>query len=205
MSGSCPAPLYTTFDSVKVRLTNKVQFQADPKNLQEGELPNVLLAQCIFDAETFVEQDLRSRYTVPFVSISKGTFDGLPDHTKRAIRTAVDWKAVEIILGTDFGRGSHINAEGYSKFVTESYNAYIDKLLGRDKEAAGTKHDRFRFSPPLQDLLLAYTNREADDGYKGRIINTDASEHGAESYAVHQINNPSQTYLNRRIKNPAGG
>jgi phage gp36-like protein len=61
--------LYTTVDSVKVRLAGKVQFQEDCNSLQNGELPDLLLLQLIRDAETETEQDLRSRYSVPFRSI----------------------------------------------------------------------------------------------------------------------------------------
>lgn len=195
-------PLYTTVDSVKVRLANKVQFQADPRVVADGELPNDLLLQIIIDAETEVEQDLRSRYAIPFVSKSKNSFAALPDHSKRAFRWAVDMRAVLLVLDTDFGRGTHINAEGYKESFEKHYTIYIHKLLGRDPEGANDKIDRFRRSPPLDDVLLSPTNREADDGYHGMIINTDASRHDAATYAGEQINNPAATYVGRR---PIGG
>jgi hypothetical protein len=187
--------MYTTFDSVKVKLVNKVQFQADPTQPVDGELPDVLLTQLVRDAETDVELDLRSRYAIPFRSISTGTFTNLPDHTQRAIRKVVDLRAEFLIIGTDFGRGSHINAEGYTKTVTERYDLEIDRLLGRDKEGENSKHDRFRFSPPLEDLMLAQTNSSADDGYKGMIINTDGACQNPATYAAQQINDPSRSYL----------
>jgi hypothetical protein len=56
----------------------------------------------------------------------------------------------------------------------------------------------------LQDLKLAFTNRKADDGYKGMIINTDGNRHGAEHYAEEQINNPAATYINRRVDDNGG-
>lgn len=196
-------PFYTTFDSVRVRLTNKVQFQSDPTNLQEGELPDSLLAQLIEDAETAVEKDLRSRYAIPFRSIVFGSFAQLPSHTKKSIRMLVDWKAVSYVLATDFGRGSHIDPENYMKSINEAYDVELEKELGMDRQ--GKEAKRFKFSPPLEDLMLAKSNALADDGYRGTIINTDANTHGAEDYAAHQINNPGVTYLNRRIKNPAGG
>lgn len=197
MSESAP-PLYTTFDSVKVRLANKVQFQENCDELQQGELPNALLSQLIADAETAVEQDLRSRYSIPFRAKTGGTWMALPDHSRRAIRRAVDLKAVWEILRTDFGRGTHIAGDKYSEEVSKEYDAYIAKLLGRDQEGAGDKHDRYRFSPPLDGLLLAPGNSAADDGYKGRIINTDGSCDGAENYAAHQINDPSRSWMRRR-------
>lgn len=190
------APIYTTIESVKIRLANKVQFQADPNELLQGELPNALLCQLIADAETEVEQDLRGRYLVPFQSKSQGTFSSLPDHTKRAIRTAVDMKAVLVILATDFGRGSHVSAEPYIAAQEKAYDAYITKLLGQDKE--GSKRERFRFSPPLDELCLSYSNREADDGFKGMIINTDSGDKSTENYAADQINNPAYGYPTRK-------
>lgn len=190
-------PIYTTSQSVKVRLANKVQFQEDKSGPIQGELPDELLAQLIVDAETAVEQDLRNRYAIPFRSNSHGTWEALPDHSRRAIRTVVDWKAVIMILSTDFGRGSHIDGDNYKKDTAELYEAEITKLLGQDQE--GKSRDRFRFSPPLEDLKLARSNSKADDGYRGRLINTDASTSGAESYAAEQINNPAEAILRRRL------
>jgi len=184
-------PLYTTINSVKVRLTNKVQFQKKGEDCKRGDMPYDLLCQLIADAETEVEQDLRGRYKVPFTSIKHGNFINLPDHTKRAIRSVVDFLSVVKILETDFGRGSHVNGENYYQNTKEHYNSLIAKLLGRDQEANGAGHDRYRYTPPLEDLCLAKSNAEADDGYSGMIINTDGDE-GVEGYAEDSINNPSQ-------------
>lgn len=191
-------PIYTTFDNVKVRLANKVQFQRDPEAVQEGELPDALLGQLIVDAETEVEQDLRSRYAIPFQSIRTGRYADLPDHSKRALRVAVDLRAIVMVLETDFGRGTHVSAEGYTTTDKDHYEEYVAKLLGRDPEGKNSHHDRFRFSPPLADVRLSASNSHADDGYKGRIINTDASHHDAVSYAEGQINNPARSYQNGR-------
>ena len=190
--------LYTTVESVKVRLAGKVQFQSGDE-LLDGELPNDLLCQLISDAETEVEQDLRTRYSIPFRSASKGTFTGLPDHSQRAIRIVVDFKAVLKILETDFGRGSHINAEGYEESMKARYEEQIMKLLGRDM--IGDKSDvrRFKVSPPLEDVLLARSNSAADDGYRGMIINTDAGQGDAASYAADSMNNPARSYTRRGI------
>lgn len=191
-------PIYTTVSSVKIRLTNKVQFQTDPNVCIEGQIPNELLGQLIVDAETEVEQDLRSRYAIPFRSKTTGDFEGLPDHSKRALRIAVDLKAVTKILETDFGSGTHINAEDYFKTSEEHYEKQIMKLLGRDQIGQNDKIDRFKYSPPLDDVLLAKSNSAADDGFRGTIINTDASTHDAASYAANQINNPSKSYIRKR-------
>lgn len=187
-------PLYTTYDNVKVLLANKVQFQLNADSIQDGELPNLLLGQLISRAETRVEQDLSTRYFIPFQSIKTCRYCDLPDHSRRGLQTAVDLRAVVEVLMTDFGRGTHVNAESYYKNSMTEYEGYIDILLGRNREAANSKRDRFRFSPPLTDVKLAFTNRAADDGYKGMIINTDGNCHGAETYAQEQINNPAATY-----------
>lgn len=189
--------LYTTIDSVKVRLAGKVQFESS-SGIQDGELPNALLTQLITDAETEVEQDLRSRYAIPFRSQRTNQWEDLPDHSKRAIRIVVDFKAVLKILETDFGRGSHINAEGYEKDMKDRYEDLIMKLLGRDLMGDKSETKRFKMSPPLEDMLLAKNNFAADDGYRGMIINTDSSRNDASSYAADSVNNPSKSYIRSR-------
>lgn len=195
-------PLYTTYANVKVLLANKVQFQTSPTELLDGELPEALLGALISRAETRVEQDLCSRYAIPFTSIKYKEYKFLPDHTKRGIQTAVDLRSVMEVLMTDFGRGTHVNGETYFKNSLKEYDGYIDILLGRNREAANPKHDRFRFTPPLLDLKLAFSNSKADDGFKGMLINTDSNRFGAEIYAEEQINNPAATYINRRLDMP---
>ena len=186
-------PIYTTFESVKVRLANKVQFQAGPSPA-DGELPDELLAQLIADAEAWVEQDLRSRYAIPFQSATRQSFAALPDHSQRALRTAIDMRSVIMVLETDFGRGSHIGADSYASVMQTQYDAYIERLLGRDREGANDKIDRYRRSPPLEDVKLASSNL-ADDGYRGIIINTDQSIRDSATYAADQVNDPGQSYM----------
>lgn len=198
---SAPSPLYTTVDSVKVRLAGKVQFESQGGPV-DGELPNALLLQLIFDAETEVEQELSSRYKIPFQSKRTGAWGDLPDHSRRAIRQVVDLKALINVLETDFGRGSHIDGSKYSETSRKQYDLMVTKLLGRDQEAANEKIDRFRRSPPLADMAMAPGNTEADDGHRGMLINTDQSVLGAENYAAEQINNPSRGFLGRRGRLP---
>jgi hypothetical protein len=190
-------PIYTTFDSVKVRLTNKVQFQ-DGDEPQEGEVPNLLLGQIVVDAEADVESDLSSRYAIPFQSKQYGNFAQLPEHTKSQLRRACDLRAVELVLMTDFGRGTHTSGKKYSEDDMTDYEKHIQRLLGRDAIGRNDKIDRHKVSPPLLDLVLAPNNSEADDGYRGTVINTDGSRHDAATYAGEQINNPAGTYLGRR-------
>lgn len=189
--------LYTTAESVKLRLVNKVQFQSGTTPI-DGELPNDLLCQIIQDAETDVEMELRSRYAVPFRSIARGTFEALPDHTKRVIRKAVDYRAVVLILGTDFGRGTAIAGEPYYKAMMDFFTDAIQKAMGRDVIGKNDKIDRHKVSPPLDDLMLAKTNKKADDGYRGTVINTDARESAVE-YAENQLDDPSTSWIRSRI------
>lgn len=186
--------LYTTLDNVKIRLANKVLFQKQGQDPVDGEIPTLFLLQLISDAETDIEQELRGRYAIPFQSKKTGTFKGLPDHTARAIRKVIDMKAVLSILDTDFARGSHIRGEDYAEEQRTKYQDEINRLLGHDQEAAGRDVKRWRFTPPLEDLKLAHSNSEADDGLRGMIINTDDSTNDAVSYAEEQINNPAFNY-----------
>jgi hypothetical protein len=189
-------PLYTTVNSVKVRLAGKVQFQSAPDVVEPGELPDELLLQLIADAETEVEQGLCGRFFIPFQSIRTGRYADLPDHSQRALRMAVDLKAVMLILMTDFGRAGHVDAKEYFESQEDLYDKHLALLLGHGAEQADEKQQvtRWRRTPPLSDLRLAVGNTEADDGYRGTVINTDQSEMGVEDYAKQQINNPSAAF-----------
>jgi hypothetical protein len=193
-------PIYSTLDNVKQRLAGKVQFQRRSGVVEEGEMSDDLLAQLIVDAETEVEADLSSRYAVPFVTIQGGPFRTLPDHSQRAIRTAVEFKAVILILGTDFGRSSPVNGEGYLRFASEQYETYVRKLLGQNQEGANA--GRFKYAPPIEGLRLAPHNREADDGYRGMLINTDQSTRDSVSTAIEQV---SGRIPGKRRLPPIGG
>ena len=190
--------LYTTVESVKARLTNKVQFQSGKTPL-DGELPNDLLCQLISDGETDVENELRSRYALPFRSKSVGTFAGLPDHSQRTIRKLVDLRCVMIILATDFGMGTAVEGDKYYKSMKEQYEDGIVKAMGRDSIGKNDKIDRHKVSPPLDDMMLALSNSKADDGFRGAIINTDSSPNTAETYATEQLNNPSRSWSRTRL------
>lgn len=197
MSQGFPKPIYTTVESVKVRLANKVQFQSQAI-LQDGEIPDALLNQIIVDAETAVEQYLRGRYAIPFQSKTTLNFSGLPDHSKRAIRVACDLMSVIRILGTDFGSGSAVNGENYRKSAIDDYNDIMAGLLGLPpKDASDEQLKQYRRfqPPPLDDVLLSPTNAAADDGYKGAIGNTDQNRHGAEAFAEHQLNDPADRWF----------
>jgi len=190
-------PIYTTVQSVKVRLLNKVQFQQSSEVLLDGELADDLLLQLIIDAETDVEKALRGRYAIPFRSITHNTFANLPNHTQRAIRQAVDMKAVCKVLGTDFGSGTAVNGDNYRKTTMEDYEETIRELLGMPPKDASDEQIRAMRTftrPPLEDLLLAASNSKADDGYKGMIQVSNPHgdpRHGPERFAADHINNPA--------------
>lgn len=188
-------PLYTTLDNVKVLLANKVQFQSSADYAQDGELPDALLGALISRAESYVEQELRGRYKIPFQDFETQRFCDLLSHTKRQIQTVVDLKAVHEALTTDFGRGSNINAEAYAKSSKDGCDEKITLLLGRNQEAAGSQHNRFRFTPPLDRMALAPTNSEADNGFRGTIINIDASHDCIESNAEHALEDKAYPFL----------
>jgi hypothetical protein len=187
---SCEQPLYTTIESVKVRLAGKVQFQQSDV-LAQGELPDALLAQLISDAETRVEQELRGRYAIPFRPINTQNFKDLPDHTKRAIRRVVDMASVMEVLRTDFGRSGKLDSDAYAKNTSTAYDEAIILLMGQDVEAKA-RGDRHRFTPPLEGLKLAANNTEADDGFRGMLINTsDRGSQRVSDFAEHQLNDNS--------------
>ncbi len=191
----CEDFLYTTADSVKVRLGNKVQFPRG-REAESDEISNSLLAQLIRDAESDVELALSSRYYVPFQTVNGGRFDALADHVKRQIRMVVDLRAVYKILMHDFGRGTHVEGEAYSGPSSREYDQAIKALLGQEKAPTTDQTQRSRMSPPLPGLRLATTNR-ADNGVFGKAINTDAGRNDLSSYAANQTNDPSRTFLPR--------
>jgi hypothetical protein len=180
-------PIYTSIESVVIRLAGKVS--TDTSNPRA--VPKELLNQLIVDAETAVEQDLRGRYAVPFQSIKGQTFQALPDHSKRAIRTIVDTMSVIMILRYSFGSGTHITGDGFTKLMQDQYDGLLRRLLGQDMEGNEFGQRRFRRTPPLDDLKLAPTNI-ADDGYRGMVADArPRSPNSADNYAAHQTNDPS--------------
>lgn len=199
---SLPEPRYVRVDSVRVRLAGKVQVQADPRKpsereyVEDGTMPYELLLQLICDAETEIEQELRSRYAVPFVSRTTGMFSDLPYHSKRALCQVIEDKAVLLVLETDFGTGTHNSAEGYRTNVQSRMDARLELLLGKDREGNNAKIDRYKNSAPLDDLMLAPWNSEsADNGMKGEVILTDMGRNRGMRYAEDRINDPSRSFF----------
>lgn len=183
-------PIYTSIDSVKVRLAGKVAFKDRDSNNPRA-IPDELLGQLIVDAETAVEQDLRGRYFIPFQHTTQKTWDALPDHSKRAIRTIVDTMAVIMILRYSFGSGTHITGDGYQKLMQDQYDGLLRRLLGQDLEGNEFGQRRFRRTPPLEDVKLSDSN-VADDGMRGMVADARPRDpYSTENFAARQINDPA--------------
>lgn len=195
MAPRAPQFLYTTVQSVKVRLGAKVQFQSGETPLQE-EISDEMLWQLISDAEHDLEMALMSRYYLPFQGAGGAPFATLPAVTVHQIRKAVDMRAVILVLAWDFGRGGHTDGSEFASDLEKKYEEALELLLGREKVAQTDQKDRPRMAPPLPGLRLALTNL-ADKGTFGKVVNTDASTRDAASYANEQQNDPSLSYIPR--------
>lgn len=186
-------PKYIKFEDVRLRLAGKVRFQDASGADQDNRMPITLANRLIDEAEGQVEMDLSPRYAAPFLSMSKGTFELLPDRpTKNVIRTLCELQAVIRILETDFGSGSAIDAMKYIATIEKRYKAMInDNVLAKFSD--DYKDSRQWKFPPLADLKKAQHNTEADDGFAGMVTITDRGE---GLYPVEQIDDPSENWFN---------
>lgn len=183
--------LYVTSNDVQIRLRGKVRFTDDIDD--QNKMHFSLLNRLISEAEGQVERDLSPRYFAPFQNESTGAFKDLPDSpTKNIIRTLCELQAVMRVLETDFGSGSAMNGEAYSKKLQERYDGIIKKELSKkdENEYAGPSGWRY---PPLPSLKLNYFNTQADDGYAGMTLNT---TQGVGGFPGVQINDPRENWSN---------
>lgn len=178
---------YITFEDVRLRLIGKVRFSDNEDDENRMYVP--LATRLIAEAEGQVELDLSPRYIAPFQTDNGTAFKNLPDVTRERIRTMCELQAVIRILETDFGSGTVVDAEAYSKNIAKRYQKYADQLLEK-KTDAGTEASGWKY-PPLPCLRLNYMNTEADDGYAGQVLSTSESTAG---YAAKQINDPSLNF-----------
>lgn len=179
--------LYVSFEEVKTRLTGKVKFD------ESGEDPNTMSAQLaqmlLNQAEADVEMDLSPRYMAPFQTDSGGAFNLLPDRpTKQLIKTLVLCKVVSYIMDTDFGRGTAVDGENYTKLVDKQYKSIVGRII----KMIGDEDDRQWMYPPLPSLRLNYNNT-SDDGFQGQIYVT---SEGEGAYAGDSVSDPSKTFWN---------
>lgn len=183
--------LYISSNDVQVRLRGKVRFTDDIDDVNKMHFS--LLNRLIAEAEGQVERDLSPRYFAPFQSESTGQFKDLPDSpTRNLIRTLCELQAVMRVLETDFGSGSAMNGEAYSKKLQERYDSIIKKELLKKEEEVYAGPTGWRY-PPLPALKLNYFNTQADDGYAGMVLNT---TRGVGGFPAVQINDPRETFVN---------
>ena len=178
-------PLYTRFEDVRLRLAQKVRFVEDGSE-DENAMPIALARRLINEAESQVEFDLSIRYATPFQTVDGQPFVSLPERpTKEYIRTLTELQSVIRILETDFGRGTAVDGDNYSKELKSRYKYMMARAVGQKS----TETLRDFALPPLPGLRLGDYNASADDGYIGRPINT--SEYGGVGRGmVDQINDP---------------
>lgn len=178
--------IYIREIDVEDRVRGKVRFTDDPDS--EDKMSRRLLRRLIAEAEGQVELDLSPRYAAPFQTRDGQPFSSLPERpTKEYIRTMCELQAVLRVLETDFGTGA-INSEDYVKKTQERYTSMVDRLI---KLRMDDYQNQWLY-PPLPSLRLNTHNTEADDGFRGMVINT---SEGID-YASQQINDPSLTWWN---------
>lgn len=188
---------YIANDDVKIRLKGKVRFTTDPED--ENKMGEDLLTRLVVEAEAHVEHDLSQRYAAPFVTKDDGTFKTLPDLTRNYIRTMCELQAVLRVLETDFGAGSEVDAEKYSRTQEKRYEKMRAKLMER-KQFKGD--DSGWLYPPLPELKFNYMNTETDDGYYGQVLSTSSGDGG---FPADRINDPSESFINADVVNPLSG
>ena len=182
--------LYVSFEDVRIRLIGKVRFTRDPEddNKMHEDLANRLIAE----AEGQVELDLSPRYFAPFQTIEGLSYRELPDRpTRNIIRTLCEIQSVLMILNTDFGSGTVVEADKYSERLEKRYRNLLADLMKR-KTMGGVEAQGFA-KPPLPGLKLNYMNEAADDGFMGSVLVT---SQGDGDYPQKQINDPSENFWN---------
>lgn len=181
-------PLYCKYESVRQRLEGKVSFTDDPEN--ENAMTVGLAKRLMNEAEGQLEMDLSPRYMAPFQSETGQPFGTLPVRpTQEVITTLAELLSCIRILETDFGRGSAVNGEAYSKKLEERYRSIVDKYLLALKDES---YQNWKL-PPLPGMRLNFQNNEADNGYSGVILKTGSGGFG-DSFPRQQINNPAETF-----------
>ena len=179
-------PVYHSLQDVSVRLVGKIRFTENP-DTEQDKMPMDLVRVLMNESEGQVEVDLSPRFFAPFQTIAGTAFSNLPARpTKEYIRNLCIMQSVLRILETDFGRGTAMSGEAYTKKLEERYAAMIKKVTERRED------DQRWVVPPLEGLKLAIHNSESDDGYAGMPIHSSQSE-GEDNFPSRRINDPSAT------------
>lgn len=196
---------YIPDSDVKQRLLGKVKFSDDPA--QENYFQNSLLNDLVAQAEAQVEYDLSPRYFSPFQTDDGQPFNRFAAIAKsdpriyvayNTIRQLCQAQAVILVLSTDFGRGSVVEADKYNERIEKKYmNTINNRLLGK-KKIDGSETSQWLY-PPMPLLKLNYMNAAADDGYMGQVLSTNQV---VPQYPQFQINDPSENFWNGILDNP---
>lgn len=188
-------PLYTTFEAVRDRLRGKVRFTDQDRDDEDDDnrMSRRLASRLINEAEGQVEYDLSPRYTAPFQTDAGQPFTLLPLRpTLEFLKTLCELQSCMRILETDFGSGTAMEGDKYTKALQKRYDQMKDQLLAKKKDGA-MESQGWRF-PPLPGLKLNYMNAAADDGFMGQVIV--ASGTASMGYPKDQINDPSENFWN---------
>lgn len=179
---------YISREDVELTVKGKIKFSNDPDD--EDRMPYKLLDRLIDEAESDVELELSIRYLTPFVGQDGTPFAQLPKTTKRMIQLLTRMRVVMLLMDTDFGAGSALDGDNFTKGYIIQYNSMRKKAIAKVDNGWGWSF------PPLPNLRLQHGNSEADDGYKGMIMHT--TEHKG-AFPSAQINDPSQNFWNAHI------
>jgi hypothetical protein len=180
---------YCSEEDVEIRLAGKVRVTDEPDS-NSGRMPRLLLRRLISEAESDVEFQLSRRYSIPFQTQDGAQFSELPQRpTKDMIRTLCELNSVIRILETDFGEGTVVDGEKYTKNIQKRFSEMIGRLLQyRDGQFGHWMY------PPLPELQIAYNNI-GDTGFSGKVsVTSNAPDFGPQD----QINSPTESYFSER-------
>lgn len=181
--------LYITREDIELTTKGKIRFTDDEKN--EERMQYRLLDRLIDEAEADVELALSPRYAGPFQGPNGEPFPkikvGVGRTAHNLIRMLCRYRCVQHILDTDFGRGSALDGEEFTRQYSREYKKLTEQLVDkRDGEGTGWKY------PPLQGLKLAWHNAMADDGFQGMVMSTTEDS----NFSAARINDPSENFWN---------
>lgn len=190
---------YIADSDVRTRLLGKVRFTDDPT--QENLFQNTLLRDLIAQAEAQVEYDMSPRYAAPFVTDSGIPFSKFLQLSQtdprifvayNAIRQLCQQQSVIMVLSTDFGRGTVVDADKYITGLEKKYQNSLNARILAKKKIDGSETNQWSY-PPMPLLALNYMNTEADDGYMGQVLST-TIVHSQHPWT--QTNDPSENFWN---------
>lgn len=196
---------YIVDQDVTLRLLGKVKFTDDPN--QENYFQNTLLRDLIAQAEAQVEYDLSPRYASPFQTDDGAPYKAFSTIAKtdqriyvaiNAIKQLCQLQAVIMVLSTDFGRGSVVEADKYIERLEKKYQNTVNSRILAKKKIDGSETNQWSY-PPMPLLKLNYMNTEADDGYMGQVLSTNQV---SPQYPQFQINDPSENFWNGILDDP---